>query len=82
MVTRDVAATVAQIHALAKAKTVILISHRLANVTGADNIYVLDGGIIAEAGNHNQLLAQNGIYAKLWNAQQKLENYTKGGAAE
>ena len=72
----------AQIHALAKAKTVILISHRLANVTGADNIYVLDGGIIAEAGNHNQLLAQNGIYAKLWNAQQKLENYTKGGAAE
>ena len=72
----------AQIHALAKAKTVILISHRLANVTGANNIYVLDGGIIAEAGNHNQLLAQNGIYAKLWNAQQKLENYTKGGAAE
>ena len=71
---------IAQIHALAKAKTVILISHRLANVTGADNIYVLDGGIIAEAGNHNQLLAQNGIYAKLWNAQQKLENYAKGGA--
>ena len=72
----------AQIHALAKTKTVILISHRLANVTGADNIYVLDGGIIAEAGNHNQLLAQNGIYAKLWNAQQELENYTKGGTAE
>ena len=72
----------AQIHKLAKAKTVILISHRLANVTGADNIYVLEKGNVAEAGNHNQLLAQNGTYAKLWNAQQELENYTKGGAAE
>ena len=70
-----------QIHALAKTKTVILISHRLANVVGADNIYVLDKGNIAESGNHNVLLAQNGAYAKLWNAQQELEHYTKGGDA-
>ena len=72
----------AQIHALAKTKTVILISHRLANVSGADNIYVLDQGNIVESGEHNALLARNGAYAKLWNAQQELENYTKGGAAE
>ena len=72
----------AEIHELAKTKTVILISHRLANVVKADNIYVLDKGNIVESGNHNALLAANGAYAKLWNAQQELENYTKGGAAE
>ena len=69
-----------QIHALAKTKTVILISHRLANVVGADNIYVLDKGNIVENGDHNTLLGKLGAYAKLWNAQQELENYTKGGA--
>lgn len=67
-----------QIYALAKTKTVILISHRLANVAGADNIYVLDQGNIVEEGNHKALLLQHGVYAKLWNAQQELENYTKG----
>ena len=72
----------AQIHELAKTKTVILISHRLANVAGADNIYVLDRGNIVESGSHSQLLAANSAYAKLWNAQQELENFTKGGAAE
>ena len=69
-----------QIHALAKTKTVILISHRLANVVGADNIYVLDQGYIVENGDHNTLLTKNSIYAKLWNAQQELESYAKGGA--
>ena len=67
-----------QIYALAKTKTVILISHRLANVAGADNIYVLDQGNIVEEGNHKALLLTHGVYAKLWNAQQELENYTKG----
>ena len=68
-----------QIHALAKTKTVILISHRLANVAQADNIYVLDKGNIVENGDHYALLGKNSTYAKLWNAQQELENYTKGG---
>ena len=72
----------AQIHALAKTKTVILISHRLANVVKADNIYVLEKGNVAESGSHAELLTKNGTYAKLWNAQQELENYTKGGAAK
>ena len=71
-----------QIHGLAKRKTLILISHRLANVVKADNIYVLNQGSIAESGNHSELLALGGTYANLWNAQQELENYTKGGAAE
>ena len=68
-----------QIHSLAKTKTVILISHRLANVAGADHIYVLEKGKLVESGDHRALLAQNGTYARLWNAQQELENYTKGG---
>ncbi len=69
-----------EIYALSKCKTVILISHRLANVTGADNIYVLDGGVVAESGTHETLLEQDGAYEKLWNVQQELEHYTKGGA--
>ena len=70
----------AQIHALAGRKTVILISHRLANVTLSDRIYVLDHGSVVESGTHRELLAQNRLYASLRNAQQALENYEKGGA--
>lgn len=72
----------ALIHALAKVKTVILISHRLANVETADTIYVLDGGHVAEKGSHTALLSKNGRYAELWNAQQELEHYARGGTAE
>ena len=70
----------AQIHTLAGRKTVILISHRLANVTLSDRIYVLDHGSVVESGTHRELLVQNGLYASLRNAQQALENYEKGGA--
>ena len=70
----------AQIHTLAGRKTVILISHRLANVTLSDRIYVLDHGSVVESGTHRELIAQNGLYASLRNAQQALENYEKGGA--
>lgn len=68
-----------EIHTLAKSKTVILISHRLANVVGSGNIYVLDQGNVVEQGTHTDLLKNNGYYAKLWNAQQNLENYRKEG---
>ena len=68
-----------EIHALAGTKTVILISHRLANVTASDNIYVMEKGRIAESGTHADLLVKNGAYTKLWNAQQSLENYGKDG---
>ena len=66
-----------QIHALAGTKTVLLISHRLANVVGADTIYVLDAGNVAEHGSHEKLLAAGGVYAKLWETQQALEHYGK-----
>ena len=69
----------AEIHKLAKHKTVILISHRLANVVQADNIYVLENGSIAESGSHDGLLKKHGLYERLWTAQQSLENYGKEG---
>ena len=68
-----------QICALAKRKTVILISHRLANVITADQIYVLEKGSLVESGTHTDLLAEEGVYAKLWNTQMDLEQYGIGG---
>lgn len=68
-----------RIHALAKEKTVILISHRLANVTAADQIYVMEQGRIAESGSHEALLTNHGVYEKLWNTQQTLETFGKDG---
>lgn len=66
-----------EVHRLAKTKTIILISHRLANVVCSDTIYVMEQGNIVEQGSHHTLLAQNGVYKKLWDTQQSLENYGK-----
>ena len=66
-----------RIRAMAGTKTVILISHRLANVEPADRIYVMQDGRAAECGTHTRLLAQNGEYARLWKAQQALEHLEK-----
>ena len=70
----------AQIHALAGRKTVLLISHRLANVTASDEIYVLERGNIVQHGTHEALLKQSGAYAALWSAQQVLEHYGEEAA--
>ena len=64
-----------EIHSLAKSKTVLLITHRLANAAGAGNIYVMDQGRIAESGTHEALLKEKGIYARLWEAQSRLEQH-------
>lgn len=61
------------IKALSERKSVVVISHRLANVISADNIYFMDHGRIMEQGKHNSLMsAQNG-YEKLFSAQKALE---------
>ena len=65
----------AEIFRLAKTRTVILISHRLANVEKADRIYLLDKGSVAEEGTHAGLLSRDGLYARLWTAQKTLEEY-------
>ena len=62
------------IRGLAGKKTVILISHRLANVVDSDCIYVMEKGKIAEQGRHAELLAKNGVYNRLYQAQKQLED--------
>lgn len=71
-----------EIQNLAESKTVILISHRLVNVVKADVIYVMVNGKIAESGKHRELLENKADYEKLWEAQQRLENYGKDGAVQ
>ena len=60
---------------IAERKTVIYISHRLKSIMGADNIYVFDGGKIVEQGTHSNLIAEDGIYKKLFSEQEELESF-------
>lgn len=57
---------------LKEKKTVVMIAHTLSIVKNADQILVVSGGKIAEAGTHDELLAKGGKYAAMWNAEQKL----------
>jgi ABC-type multidrug transport system fused ATPase/permease subunit len=54
---------------LMKGRTVITIAHRLSTIRDADKIVVLKGGVVAEEGNHDELLARNGVYAELYKIQ-------------
>lgn len=65
---------------LSKDKTVIMIAHRLSTVTNADCIYVLADGKIAESGKHSELVANNGIYSRMWNEYNKSVNWQVGKA--
>jgi len=62
-----------QITRLRETKTVILISHRLANCVNSDIIYAMENGSVTERGTHSELLENNAAYAALWNAQRRLE---------
>lgn len=59
---------------LASEKTVMFISHRMANVVDSDCIYVLEHGKIAEKGRHNQLMENRGVYFNIYSEQEKLCN--------
>ena len=63
----------ANIKELSKSKSVIVISHRLANVVPSDLIYYMESGELIESGTHEELMAKNGGYAKLYTTQKKLE---------
>lgn len=67
----------ALIHALAKKKTVILISHRLVNAAGADRIYVMEKGPGRGERQARCTAGAKRAVCRLWNAQQELEQYTK-----
>lgn len=53
----------------AEEKTVIMISHRSSACRNADQVYVIDGGRIAERGTHYKLLDKGGIYSDMWHLQ-------------
>lgn len=66
---------------LSKDKTVIMIAHRLSTVTNADRIYVLKDGTVAESGSHEELIAQSGDYAHMWEEYNKSVNWKVGAAS-
>ena len=67
---------------LMQGKTVVMIAHRLSTVKNADNILVLEDGEIKEQGTHNELLAQNGLYAKMLSDYQSSVDWKVGKEVE
>jgi ATP-binding cassette, subfamily B, heavy metal transporter len=58
---------------VSRGRTTLVIAHRLSTIVGADEIIVLDQGVISERGTHHQLLLKNGLYASMWNRQREAE---------
>ena len=58
---------------VSQGRTTLVIAHRLSTIVGADEIIVLDQGVIVERGRHAELLARDGLYAGMWNRQREAE---------
>ncbi|MBR1797829.1 MAG: ABC transporter ATP-binding protein/permease [Clostridiales bacterium] len=70
-----------EIRKLSQSKTIIMITHRLANVKDADRIFCLDNGLLKGAGTHDELLESSPEYRKLWETQKELEEFGREGRA-
>lgn len=64
---------------LVRDKTVVVIAHRLRSVRSAARIVVVDGGVVAESGTHDELVAAGGLYAGMWFEQQRAGEWRLGG---
>ncbi|MFC0708274.1 ABC transporter ATP-binding protein [Azorhizophilus paspali] len=69
------AALVAALSNLMRGKTVLMVAHRLSTIRGSDQILVFDQGRLAERGRHDALVAQGGVYARLWNNYEKAQDW-------
>ena len=67
---------------LTKGRTVIMIAHRLSTIVGADRIIVLEAGQVRETGTHGELLAKNGLYARMWTDYQQAVAWRIASAEE
>ncbi len=70
------------IYGLAEMHPVVMIAHRLANVVDAEKIYAMDQGRVVESGTHEELLAKDGTYARMWASQQELEAFGRGDSRD
>lgn len=76
------AALIKALAAAMRGRTVIMVAHRLSMVTQADVILLFSDGQLREMGNHTQLLAQGGLYQRLWQHYQQAQHWVPGGTQE
>ena len=70
------AAIIDAVAELARTKTVVMVSHRLAALRGCDKVYVFEAGCVVQTGTHEELAGQDGPYARLWARQAELEDFS------
>lgn len=76
------AAIIDAVAELARTKTVVMVSHRLAALRGCDKVYVFEAGRVVQTGTHEELAKQDGPYASLWARQAELEDFSARSGAE